>query len=122
MNVSSATASPASAVAFSPPAQESPAHEPAPPARETKVAAPPPVQPEPDNAQIRRMIEEIRSQFNTMNLSLNFSTYGKHNEEVAIEVIDEETGRVVREIPPKELQQLSTKFDELIGLLFNASV
>ena len=122
MNVSSATASPANAVAFSPPAQESLAHETATPARETRVAAPPAAPAEPDNAQIRQMIEEIRSQFNTMNLSLNFSTYGKHNEEVAIQVVDEETGRVIREIPPKELQKLSTKFDELIGLLFNASV
>ncbi len=118
MNVNSATAAPASAVEFSPPSQVE--REPA-PVQEVKPSAPPPVQVEPDNEAIRQMVEEIRNQFNTMNLSLNFSTYGEHNERIAIAVVDKETGRVVREIPPKELQHLSMKFDELIGLLFNAS-
>ncbi|HOG16781.1 MAG TPA: flagellar protein FlaG [Syntrophales bacterium] len=120
MNVGSVPASPVSAVEHLPPAQALSAREPA-PAQEPQDS-PPPVQAEPDNAAIQRMIEEIRNQFNTMNLSLNFSTYGKNNERIAIQVVDKETGKVVREIPPKELQHLSMKFDELIGLLFNASV
>ncbi len=119
MNVNSATAAPVNAVEFSPASQVE--REPV-PMQEARPSTPPPAQAEPDNEAIRQMVEEIRNQFNTMNLSLNFSTYGEHNERIAIAVVDKETGKVIREIPPKELQHLSMKFDELIGLLFNASV
>jgi len=119
MNVNGITTGSAIPVEFSAPVD-------GPFVRESAAAAAdhpaPPVQPEPDSAAVRRMVEEIRSQFNTMNLSLSFSTYGKNNEKISIAVVDKETGKVVREIPPKQLQQLSMKLDELIGLLFNESV
>lgn len=72
-----------------------------------------------DNEAVKQMIEEIQSHLQSMNINLSFSTYGKNSENTAVVVSDKETGKVIREIPPKELQNLYTKLEELIGLIFN---
>ncbi|MEA3417343.1 MAG: flagellar protein FlaG [Thermodesulfobacteriota bacterium] len=35
---------------------------------------------------------------------------------------EKETGKLIREIPPEELQQLYVKMEELSGMLFNGMV
>jgi flagellar protein FlaG len=40
-------------------------------------------------------------------------------EEVIVKVIDPETDKVIKELPPKELQALHLKLKEMIGLLFD---
>ncbi len=72
--------------------------------------------------QIKKMISEIQERLGAMNISINFSRYGEKNENIAITVSDKVTGEVIREIPPKEIQQLYMKMNELIGLIFNGSV
>ena len=42
--------------------------------------------------------------------------------EISVIVTDKDTGKVIREIPPKEIQDLQTKLGELIGLIFNHAV
>jgi flagellar protein FlaG len=56
-----------------------------------------------------------------MNISLSFSTYGKQNDEISVTVTDRDTGKIIREIPPKDIQDLQTKLGELIGLIFDHS-
>ncbi len=72
-----------------------------------------------DNKAIKQLLEEIQSHLQSMNISLSFSTYGKNHENIAVVVREKETGKVIREIPPKDLQNLYTKLGELIGLIFN---
>ena len=43
--------------------------------------------------------------------------HGKNN--MAVKVIERKTGEVIREIPPKELQDLAEKLDDMIGLIFS---
>ncbi|HPL62871.1 MAG TPA: flagellar protein FlaG [Syntrophales bacterium] len=76
-------------------------------------------QPKLDNQQIAALVKDMADRIGFMNISLNFSTYGKNNERVAVTVTDKETGKVIREIPPKELQNLYLKMNELIGMIFN---
>jgi len=46
-----------------------------------------------------------------------------HNSnEVIVKVIDKETDKVVRELPPEELQRLHTNLKETIGFLFDERV
>jgi len=58
----------------------------------------------------------------SMNIGLSFSRYGNKGEEISVIVTDKDTGKVIREIPPKDIQDLHTKIGELIGLIFSHSV
>jgi len=69
-----------------------------------------------------QVLQQIQSQLEPMNISLSFSKYGEKGEDISVTVTDKNTGNVIREIPPKEIQAMQTKLGELIGLLFNHSV
>jgi flagellar protein FlaG len=69
-----------------------------------------------------QLLQQIQSHMESMNISLSFSRYGNKGEEISVIVTDKDTGKVIREIPPKDIQDLHTKLGELIGLIFNHSV
>jgi uncharacterized FlaG/YvyC family protein len=69
------------------------------------------------NEQMKQMVQEMQSQIDSMNVSLEFSTYGENGEKIAVVVAD--TGEVIREIPSKEIQNLYAKMREITGILFN---
>jgi flagellar protein FlaG len=52
------------------------------------------------------------------NIDLRFSVH-EPSGEVMVTVIDEESGRVLREIPHSEILDLATKLEEAIGLIFD---
>jgi len=72
-----------------------------------------------NSTQVKQMVDEMQSQINSMNVSLQFTPYGKHDEKIAIVVANKDTGKVIREIPPKELQHLYAKMSELAGMILN---
>jgi len=72
--------------------------------------------------QVKQMVKDINARLDTADISLNFTPYGKNNEKMAVTVSDKKTGEVIREIPPKELQDLYVRMDEVIGLMFNRTV
>lgn len=58
---------------------------------------------------------------NAFNKELRFEV--DHNSmEVIVKVIDKETDKVIRELPPEELQRLHRNLKEAIGLLFDEMV
>jgi uncharacterized FlaG/YvyC family protein len=69
--------------------------------------------------QVKQMVADMQSHLDSMNISLQYSLYGAHNEKVAVKVVNRETGDVIREIPPKEMQALQAKMSELCGMIFN---
>lgn len=71
------------------------------------------------NEQIKAQVEEMQSQMERMDVSLEYSTYGEHGEKIAVVIMDKQTGDVIREIPAKEIQNLYTKMSELTGMIFN---
>jgi flagellar protein FlaG len=71
------------------------------------------------NEQMKQMVQEMQSQIDSMNVSLEFSTYGENGEKIAVVVADKDTGEVIREIPSKEIQNLYAKMREITGILFN---
>jgi len=58
---------------------------------------------------------------NAINKKLQFVVDHRSNE-VIVKVIDKETDKVIREIPPEELQRLYRNLKEAIGLLFDEMV
>jgi flagellar protein FlaG len=63
-------------------------------------------------------IERISLAFNK---KLRF-TVDSRLEEVIVKVIDPETDKVIKELPPEELQRLHLRLKEMIGLLFDEIV
>jgi flagellar protein FlaG len=77
---------------------------------------------ETSSKEMKRVVEKMQEQIDSMNISLQYSTYGDHGEKIAIAVVNKETGELIREIPPKELRSLYTKMSELAGMIFNREV
>lgn len=69
--------------------------------------------------QVKQMVAEMQDHLDSMHVSLQYYFYGSHNEKIAIKVVNKETGAVIREIPPKEIQSLQAKMSELCGMIFN---
>lgn len=75
-----------------------------------------------NSMQMSQMVTDMQNYIKKMNTSLEFSTYGEHGEKIAIIVTDKDTGEVIREIPPKEIQDLYVKMSEVSGMIFNKKV
>jgi len=64
----------------------------------------------------REQTENVQKPVGHRNVSIAFSTYGRNNQKISVTLTDIETGKVIREIPPEEIQQLSVKLGELAGM------
>jgi len=76
--------------------------------------APPP----PD---IRRVTADIAHVSQAFNKKLQF-VVDQQSHEVTVKVIDKTTDKVIKVLPPEELQRLHRKLKEAIGFLFNEEV
>jgi len=75
-----------------------------------------------DPEAVKQSLAAIQSQLQSMNIGISFTTYGGKSANIAVIVTDKDTGQVIREIPPQELQDLYTKLSDLIGIIFNHKV
>ena len=75
-----------------------------------------------NNQQARELTEKLQGYIDRMNINIAFSTYGGKNKNISIIVSEKETGEIIREIPPEELQGLHAKMEELSGMLFNGMI
>jgi flagellar protein FlaG len=69
-------------------------------------------------AELKNVIRDLERVSATFNTRLSFSVNEKLDE-VVVKVIDTNTDKVVREIPPEELQRVHERIREVIGLLFD---
>jgi len=63
--------------------------------------------------------KKIQSQLGMSNVSITFAIYGNNHNKVAIKVLDNETGEVIREIPPEEIQKLSENMGDMAGIFID---
>ncbi len=70
---------------------------------------------------IHRVAADIEQVSQTFNRKLQFVVDHK-SQEVIVKVIDRNTDKVIKVLPPEELQRLHRKLKETIGLLFNEKV
>lgn len=71
-------------------------------------------------ADLQETIRDIQRVSEAFNRRLSFSVNEKIGQ-VVVKVIDNDTDKVVREIPPTELQHVYERIREAIGLLFDKS-
>ena len=75
----------------------------------------------PEPAELSRLAADIENVSRTFNKKLQFVVDHQSNE-VIVKVVDKETDKVIKVIPPEELQRLHKKLKETIGFLFNERV
>jgi flagellar protein FlaG len=63
------------------------------------------------------MDKYVRSTQNNLEIKIHEGT-GR----ILIKVVSQETGEVIREIPPEEMLDLAVKMEEMAGVLFHKSV
>ncbi|MCL2211537.1 MAG: flagellar protein FlaG [Treponema sp.] len=72
-----------------------------------------------------QVIQSTAADFERIGLAFNrkLQFEVKHDSrQVIVKVIDKETDRVIKELPPEELQRLHSNLKEAIGLLFDERV
>ena len=74
-----------------------------------------------DSKDIRRVAADIAQVSQTFNKRLQFIV-DQQSDEVIVKVIDKTTDKVIKVLPPEELQRLHRKLKETIGFLFNEQV
>jgi flagellar protein FlaG len=74
--------------------------------------------PPPDIRQVTAEIAQVSQAFNK---KLQF-VVDQQTHEVTVKVIDKTTDKVIKVLPPEELQRLHRKLKEAIGFLFNEEV
>jgi len=71
--------------------------------------------------EIHSTAEDLKRITTIFNRKLQF-VVDQHSNEVIVKVIDKETDKVIKELPPEELQRLHSNLKEAIGLLFDEMV
>jgi len=74
-----------------------------------------------DSHPIQRVVADIEQISQTFNKKLQFVVDHQSNE-VIVKVIDKTTDKVIKVLPPEELQRLHRRLKEAIGFLFNEEV
>ena len=70
---------------------------------------------------IHQVAADIEQVSQTFNKKLQF-VVDQMSQEVIVKVIDKNTDKVIKVLPPEELQRLHRKLKETIGLMFNEKV
>nr|AGS53152.1 putative flagellin FlaG [uncultured bacterium contig00060] len=70
---------------------------------------------------IRTTTEDLQRISNAFNRKLQYVVDHNSNQ-VIVKVIDKETDKVIKELPPEELQRLHRNLKEAIGVLFDEMV
>jgi len=68
---------------------------------------------------LEELAADVQKNLNIMhNVDLRFSVH-KASGQIMVTVIDESTGKVIREIPQSEILELAAKMDEMVGMIFD---
>jgi flagellar protein FlaG len=70
---------------------------------------------------VRRSIEELRRVTRNFNKRLSFS-FNDDLGQMIVKVIDQNTDKVIKELPPAELQRVHVRIREAIGLLLDETI
>jgi len=70
---------------------------------------------------IERAIEDLKKKLSILNTQLQIKI-DKDTDIVVVKVIDKETNKVIRQIPPEYILKIAKYLDEIAGLLYNEKV
>jgi uncharacterized FlaG/YvyC family protein len=73
------------------------------------------------NAKINRIAEAMDNYVRSVKRELKIQVHSETGD-IMVKVISQESGKVIREIPPKELLDLAARMEEMTGTLLNENV
>ena len=73
------------------------------------------------NAKINRIAEAMDKYVRSVKRELKIQVHGETGD-IIVKVISQDNGKVIREIPPRELLDLAARMDEMTGTLLNQNV
>ena len=77
---------------------------------------------QPDNeAPLETLVRELQIVASALDRRLQF-TIDQELDEVVVKVIDRQTDKVIKELPPREIQRLHLRIREAIGLLIDEQI
>ncbi len=68
---------------------------------------------------LKKIINKINENVSMLNQNVKFA-YNDTIKSLTVEVVDVSTGKVIREIPPKEVINLQKKLSEVVGIIFDS--
>ena len=71
--------------------------------------------------ELRKSLDVLEDTFLLFNRRLKFSV-NEEIDRVVVKVVDGSTDKVIKEIPPEEIQRLIVRIKETIGLLFDEQI
>lgn len=72
-----------------------------------------------DLPDLEELAADVLKNLNIMhNVDLQFSVH-KASGKMMVTVVDESSGKVVREIPSREILELAARMDEMVGMIFD---
>lgn len=71
-----------------------------------------------DKKLLEKLVDKLSQQFQNRNTSLNFSIDDK-TKSLVVKVIDSESEKIIRQIPPEEVLAIRERIQELLGALFD---
>ena len=74
-----------------------------------------------DKKQLEDLFKDIKEKFDYMNKYLKIEI-DKDLHEPVIKIMDKQTNKVIRQIPPEYVLELAKRIDELVGLLIKKEV
>jgi len=74
-----------------------------------------------DENDVKAMVSDINSIVEQFSGKISFS-FDPETNKVSIQVIDKETGEVIRQIPLKEMQNLMEKMEEIAGIIYDGRI
>jgi flagellar protein FlaG len=75
----------------------------------------------PDHNRIAQIVQEIERYSNLFNRKLKYSI-NQELDQVVVKVIDADTDKVIKVLPPEEMQRLHIRIREAVGLLFDETI
>jgi uncharacterized FlaG/YvyC family protein len=71
-----------------------------------------------DKKLLEKIVDKLSQQFRSSNTSLNFSI-DEATKSLVVKVIDSESEKVIRQIPPEEVLAIRARIQELLGALID---
>ncbi len=71
-----------------------------------------------DKKLLEKIVDKLSQQFRSKNTSLNFSI-DDATQSLVVKVIDSDSEKVIRQIPPEEILAIRARIQELLGAIFD---
>ena len=70
------------------------------------------------NVDLQKVVKEVKEFARTFTTKLSFAV-DPGSKEALIFVTEKETGKIIRQIPPEDIQKMQARMNEIVGILYN---